>query len=128
MRLRQIIDAFRRGSNAWALCLASVSASALADGLCRQSWCWQSPLPLGTTLLGVWGSSPDDVWVTGDAGTLLHWDGNTWVSFEGAANLDGFLNVWGSGPNDVWAVGYGKSNPPLGRRQLATLFQRSQTP
>src|SRR5215471_3192625 len=111
MRRKQFIELFPRALTALALSSAFSSTSASADGFCRQGWCWQSPLPSGTTFGGVWGSSSNDVWVTGQAGTLLHWDGSTWAPFEGGAVLDNFLNVWGSGPNDVWAVGTGYGDP-----------------
>jgi hypothetical protein len=53
-------------------------------------------------LLGVWASSPGDVWVVGDRASL-HFDGARWESAIGTPQSA--RGVWGSGPADVWAVG-----------------------
>ena len=59
-----------------------------------------------TTLAGVFGSSPSDMWAVGDAGTVWHHDG-TAVSAIPAGTSVNLKDVWGTGPNDVWAVGDG---------------------
>lgn len=60
-------------------------------------------LPL---LYAVWGSSKDDVWAVGDAGTIRHYTAGLarWDIVESptTANLRA---VWGSGPKDVWIAG-----------------------
>jgi hypothetical protein len=51
----------------------------------------------------VWGTSATDVWAGGSGGTIIHWDGATWV----ATNIPGkntFHNIVGSSANDVWAI------------------------
>ena len=55
-------------------------------------------------MLGTWGSSANDVWAVGLAGTILHYDGTSWspVSSPTAETL---WSVWGSAPDDVWAAG-----------------------
>ena len=65
-------------------------------------------VPTTESLHGVWGSGPKDVWVVGDAGTILHFDGATWTKATAAFPLGkkpDLRGVWGSGPNDVWVVG-----------------------
>jgi len=57
----------------------------------------------GSSLRGVWGTSPDDVWVAEYEGTIQEWDGTSWHSDTAPAT--GLLGLWGAGPNDVWAVG-----------------------
>ncbi len=55
-------------------------------------------------LYSVWGSGPRDVFVVGEAGTILHYDGQTWSAME--SNVKSFLNaVDGTGPDDVYVVG-----------------------
>lgn len=59
------------------------------------------------SLSGVWGSSPDDVFIVGGdevQGEIHHWDGSTWTEMELPATP---LIVWsyGFGPDDVYAVG-----------------------
>jgi len=58
-------------------------------------------------LLGVWGSSPEDVWVVGgqvDRAVVLHGDGVSWRAVDvGARSL--LNNVYGFSANDIYAVG-----------------------
>ena len=61
------------------------------------------------SLLSVWGSSPTDVFVTGEPGgaftsTIFHYDGQAWSEqfIQNGVTLNG---VWGSSATDVFAVG-----------------------
>ncbi|MDF2696356.1 MAG: Type fimbrial biosis protein PilY1 [Labilithrix sp.] len=70
------------------------------------SWCLApSPLDPAHALTAIWGSSKDDVWAVGAGGTILHYDGTTWVRTP-TGKLETLYNVWGSGPGDVWAVAH----------------------
>lgn len=91
----------------------------LAVNLVRNSecsdtgWCWERPLPRGDTLHDVWGVSPDDFWIVGEGGTILHYDG--WA-FSRVPVEDGqkgtvtaavnprFRAIHGTSSTDVWAV------------------------
>jgi hypothetical protein len=53
---------------------------------------------------GVWGSGPNDVFIVGTIGSILHWDGTCWGWMDSGTTLD-LLDVWGSAANDVYAVG-----------------------
>ncbi len=69
------------------------------------SFRWLQPLPQGDNLLGVWGSGPKNVWAAGDAGRIVHFDGNKWdLVHTGIA--DYLAGVWGSSRKDVWITGY----------------------
>ena len=57
-----------------------------------------------SSLRGVWGSAPGDMWAVGDAGTALHDDGRA-VSLVPTGVAVALADVWGTGPADVWAVG-----------------------
>jgi hypothetical protein len=52
----------------------------------------------------VYGAGPDDIWMAGAAGTIIHWDGSGW---SGALGLqaNSLTSISGSGPDDIWAVG-----------------------
>jgi hypothetical protein len=52
----------------------------------------------------VWGTGPNDVWVVGSFGTVLHWNGTSWnsVSTGTTAHLE---SVWCAAPDQVWIVG-----------------------
>ena len=47
---------------------------------------------------------PDDVFVVGDQGTALHFDGSEFVKHDVPTDQD-LWGVWGASPDDVWAVG-----------------------
>ena len=55
-------------------------------------------------LQGIWGSSASDVFLVGQGGSILHYDGITWDLMDTGitSNLYG---VWGSSATDVFAVG-----------------------
>ncbi|HTT68170.1 MAG TPA: hypothetical protein VMF70_09085 [Gemmatimonadales bacterium] len=59
-------------------------------------------------LRAIFGTSPSDVWVVGEAPAALHWDGQAWNEMPFGVSRPGTLHgVWASGPRDVYAVGDG---------------------
>jgi cysteine-rich repeat protein len=74
----------------------------------EQQWVAE-PLPAGlpgqVTLRGVWGSGPDDVFVVGDGGVILHRTRDGWQRAAEGLTTAKLAAVWGSGPGDVFAVG-----------------------
>jgi hypothetical protein len=75
-------------------------------GICVDNgWCWERPLPQGSTLVAAWAAATDDVWAVGSDGIIMHWDGRTWTSRRIPGVSDDFGTVWGSGPQDVWVGG-----------------------
>lgn len=67
-------------------------------------WCWYNPLPQGNTIQSISGTSATDIWATGLAGTLLHYDGQTW-SPVASGTQNHLVGVWARAANDAWAVG-----------------------
>jgi hypothetical protein len=59
-------------------------------------------------LLKVWGTSASNVYVVGQRGVVLHFDGSTWEEQLVGAS-DDLVSLWGSGPDRIVAVG-GRSN------------------
>jgi len=59
----------------------------------------------------VWGSAADDVFVVGDGGTILHYDGTDWTTMD-SGTTQRLITVYGRGPGDVYAVG-GLASPVL---------------
>jgi hypothetical protein len=69
--------------------------------------CHESPHGQSITssnLRGVWGSGPADIWVVGDKGTILHYDGKTWASSPSGTEED-LTGVAGTGPTNVYVSG-----------------------
>ncbi len=59
-----------------------------------------------STLEGIWGSGPNDVWAVGVNGTIRHLtDSASRFAVVASPTTDALHGIWGSGPNDVWAVG-----------------------
>jgi hypothetical protein len=52
----------------------------------------------------VWGSSGTDVFVAGNFGTILHWNGTSWSEMS-TGTLEHLKGVWGTSSTDVFAVG-----------------------
>jgi hypothetical protein len=67
-------------------------------------------LPAASTTLGdlglsaVWGSGPDDVWIVGSEGMILHFDGKDLRRVQ-SPTTNRLNAVYGTGPDDVWVVG-----------------------
>jgi len=69
---------------------------------------WSALMPLPSNpLVAVWGSSSDDVWAAGNAGTLYRWNGRSSSEVLPRPTTQHLRSVWGSAPDDIWAVGYG---------------------
>lgn len=56
-------------------------------------------------LWGAWGSAPDEVYVVGDDGVVLHWNGQLWERQPSGTKLP-LHGVWGPGPGETFAVGW----------------------
>ena len=76
-------------------------------GICSDGdWCWQSPLPQGSTLRSLWGTDASSIWSVTDSGTIVKWNGTAW-SLQSSSTSNYFTGLWGTDANNIWAVGYG---------------------
>ncbi len=67
-------------------------------------WQWLNPLPQGNNLNAVWYNGPNDVFLAGQTGTILHDDGSGFLVMDSGVQTD-LEDVWASGPSDAFAVG-----------------------
>lgn len=74
----------------------------------------------------VWGSGPDDVYIVGQRGALLHWNGESLEELLLDTSED-LISVWGTGPDRVAAVG-GRNNGVLAVWDGATWRVESLAP
>lgn len=65
-------------------------------------------IPSVPLLNWVHGFSATDIFVVGNGGTVLHFDGVAWT-LQPTPTTEALWGVWGASPNDVWAVG-GRGN------------------
>jgi hypothetical protein len=71
--------------------------------------CWEHPLPAGNSLQAAQMISPDEWWLAGTLGTVLHYRGGT-LSVDPPPGLDtepNFLSLWGLPGGDVLLSGWG---------------------
>jgi len=78
-------------------------ASANSATCSKDAWCVVT-VPKTVTFNAVWGAAANDVWVAGDAGTLLRWNGSAWSSVPSGTQSD-LRALTGSSARDVWAAG-----------------------
>jgi hypothetical protein len=69
------------------------------------AWC-PMPAPLNPSFLltSVWGWSENDVLAVGSGGTVLRWNGTSWINLPSPSGKDTFFTVWGTSANDIWLV------------------------
>lgn len=53
----------------------------------------------------IWGTGPDDIWVTGTYGNVLHYDGASWTRPYSDGAFGRFYGIWGTGDGHVFAAG-----------------------
>jgi hypothetical protein len=79
------------------------------DGLVlryQQSHWYQLSVPTDAPLWWVWGTSSSNVYVGGERGTLLHFDGRLWRAIDtGLDESQTIWGVWGATEQDLWLVG-----------------------
>ena len=72
-----------------------------------QSW---TPMESGaeSTVVGMWGTASDDVWLWTQGRMVFHWDGRSWSSRSEGLPETGYRGVVdiGGGPGEVYAVGH----------------------
>ncbi len=97
-----------RCSAVWAADLDNVFAVGGGDTILHNNNTWTA-MTSGTTkdLRGVYGISRDDIWVAGDSGALLHYDGIEW-SPQGAFTTEDFGGIWAAATDDVYFTAGGK--------------------
>lgn len=69
----------------------------------RDDWCWDGQGPHGNTLYAVAASSPRDIWVAGELGTVLNFDGERWSSRWAPTN-EHLRSIWVL-DGAAWVVG-----------------------
>lgn len=83
---------------------------------CSDGWCLDGLTPSGAPitnahLRSVWARTGSDVWVVGDQGTALRFDGTSWRATSTGVG-DDLFGVWAASASDAWAVG-GSGDPSL---------------
>lgn len=84
-----------------------------SSALCISASCrsWKThTLPTTKPLTSIWGRSATDLWVGGNDGTIVHYNGTKWTDQSPGGlpwiQINGF---WGDAGDAVWAVGDGST-------------------
>jgi len=92
-----------------ALFVAALAGLALAVGCSDDksdpTYPEQPQPPVGTWLLAVWGTGPEDVYAVGQPGLIFHWNGDTWTRQESGTSV-ALTDVWGPGDGNVYITGH----------------------
>jgi hypothetical protein len=83
----------------------SANAPWMGASAAPPAWEWLNPRPQGNTLRAVWGTANDDLWLVGDADTIVHWDGSEWRRVDAGTHGASFDAVWASSARDLWVAG-----------------------
>lgn len=63
-------------------------------------------VPVEQGLGAIWGLGPRQIWAAGGSGTILFYDGNSWIDQTPPDTTAGdLLAIHGTGANDVWIAG-----------------------
>ncbi len=84
-------------------------------------WRFTSTLPQGNTFHGAWAAAPDDLFIGGEGGVILRWNGQTWATMPTPTQKTIFA-MHGLSPNDVWAVGGDPYSEQPGDKSLILHF------
>lgn len=72
------------------------------------------PNPQGGAFIAAWAGAPDNVWVVGERGRVLHWDGASWtarpVTIGGVNWTNEMVGVAGFAANDVYVAAQSPSS------------------
>lgn len=74
----------------------------------------------------VWGTSADNVYIVGQNGGCLHWDGSVLTEF-GVGTSEDLISLWGTGPDDILLVG-GRGNGVLSHWNGTAWYTASISP
>jgi hypothetical protein len=93
------------------LVLVIVTACGDATAPSSPTLVWTSvPSPTTSRLVGIWGSSPTNIWAVGElsfeSGDIIHYNGTSWSTVLSGPFF--LTRVWGTSASDIWAVGSGE--------------------
>jgi hypothetical protein len=95
-----------RAGNVWIVGGAPDLSGVVLRGSGDGVWTDMTPAGVNGALFKVWGAADDDVWICGQQGLMLHWDGSALTTLDiGLGRNQPLFTVAGRAANDVYAVG-----------------------
>lgn len=83
--------------------------AALPARCSADQWCWRAPHPAGNDYAHVYSTAHDNIWLIGQHGTVLQWNGTDWrthtpVQQVGQSIAQYAYSISGRGPSDMWLL------------------------
>ena len=83
---------------------------------CRyETWTAMTPVtaqgPVTAQLNDVWVAGPNELYIAGQAGTFIRWDGRAWSALSSIATDAETSSIWGFGSNAIYATTVGQVSP-----------------
>lgn len=72
-------------------------------------WCWTSPSPSGNDYLKVYSTTPDNLWLIGQHGLVMQWNGTSWKLHRpeqpaGHSQVSAAYAIAGRAADDMWLL------------------------
>ncbi|MHB8437964.1 MAG: WD40/YVTN/BNR-like repeat-containing protein [Acidimicrobiales bacterium] len=84
---------------------ASGAGTVLSYNSLIGTWSALGTFGVNKNLLAVYATGPNDVWVTGQSGTIDFWNGTTWVAQVAAPGAPDLTTITGTDSSHLWAAG-----------------------
>jgi hypothetical protein len=72
-------------------------------------WCWRMPAPTGNDYTKIYATAPDNLWLIGQHGVVMQWNGTTWRLHHppqpsGQSTAVIAYGISGRSPDDMWLL------------------------
>lgn len=76
-------------------------------------WCWRTPTPTGNEYHRIYATGPDNIWLVGQHGTVMQWNGFSWTAHRpavavGQSAVQYPMSISGRSGTDIWLI-YGNA-------------------
>jgi hypothetical protein len=92
------------------------------DACDTAGFCWVRPTVRDIDLNAIWPFAKNDVWVFGNAGLAMRWDGTRFRDVE-TFTRDDLVAAWASSPNDLYVLGRGGTLLRFNGKRFETIWQ-----
>lgn len=118
---RHMANRVGSGRGCWGILLGCVFLQGQLEAGLPTPWRWVNPLPQGNDLLAAWAAGPEDLFVGGHGGVIVHWNGARWATMATPTQKTVF-SLHGRSATEVWAVGGDAYTDNLTNRCLILRF------
>lgn len=82
---------------------------ALPETCSADGWCWRWPKPHGNDYSRVFSTAPDNIWLIGQHGIVMQWNGRSWRFHQprvlpGEVQQQFPMSIGGNAPDNMWLI------------------------